>query len=280
MKLLVLLSIFLTNANINIYSAVIKHKLPNGFTSSAEYRIGEKDKPAVFILHGLLQTRNYLTVQSLITAISDEGYTVLAPNLSLSISNRKKSLPCEAIHNHDMKQDIDEIDYWVKWLEKKGHTRISLVGHSFGSLQLVIYANTKKPKSVTHLITTSLIDVEETNDHKPINSFVTKARKQIKNNDTQLHEYQISYCKKYISPASNYLSYARWTKDKLITELNKLTIPITIILGSTDKRLDNNWISMLKKSKLELIMIQGANHFFDKSHEFDLNDSVLDTLVP
>jgi len=277
-KLSVIVILFLNCTFTTVYSATIKKKLPNGFTSTAEYLIGDKNKPAVLILHGLLQTRNYLTVQSLITAISDEAYTVLAPNLSLSISNRKKSLPCEAIHNHTMEQDINEIDFWVNWLEKKGHNNIVLVGHSFGSLQLVVYTNQKKPPSVKKIITTSLIDVERTNNNTLLKSFVSKAQQQIKNNDTQLHEYPISYCKKYVSPAKNYISYARWNKDLLLTELNKLSIPITIILGSGDIRLDKNWVTRLKKAKLNLIMIEGANHFFDRSHEFDMNDNVLNAL--
>jgi pimeloyl-ACP methyl ester carboxylesterase len=203
---------------------------------------------------------------------------VLAPNLTLGISNRKKSLPCEAIHNHDMAQDIEEIDYWVNWLEKKAHTNIVLVGHSFGSLQIVVYTNKKQPKSVKKLITTSLIDVEKNNDQTYIKTFITQAQQQVKNNDSQLHEYPISYCKKYITPAKNYISYARWNKDEIITELNNLTIPVTIILGSEDKRLDKDWVTRLKKSNLNLIMIQGANHFFDTSHEFDMNDNVLNAL--
>ncbi len=277
-KLSVIVILFLNCTFTTVYSATIKKKLPNGFTSTAEYLIGDKNKPAVLILHGLLQTRNYLTVQSLITAISDEAYTVLAPNLSLSISNRKKSLPCEAIHNHTMEQDINEIDFWVNWLEKKGHNNIVLVGHSFGSLQLVVYTNKKNPPSVKKIITTSLIDVERTNNNTLLKSFVSKAQQQIKNNDTQLHEYPISYCKKYVSPAKNYISYARWNKNILITEINKLSIPITIILGSGDIRLDKNWVTRLKKANLNLIMIEGANHFFDRSHEFDMNDNVLNAL--
>jgi len=282
MKPSIILSLLLICISGLGHSATIKNTLPNGFVTSAEYRVGKKAKPAVFILHGFLQTRDYLTVESLITAIGDEGYTVLAPNLSLGISNRKKSLPCEAIHQHNMSQDIDEIDYWVKWLEKKGHSSIYLVGHSFGSLQILVYTNKKKPKSVKKLITASLIDVEKSSDKKLIKSYLIKAREYAKNNDTRLHEYPISYCKKYISPAKDYISYARWDKQTIISELNKLNklnIPISVILGSKDIRVDKTWISLLKKANLNLIIIQGANHFFDTAHEFDMNDKVLNELL-
>lgn len=261
------------------HSKTVYQEQSEGFITTAEYLAGEKSKPAVLILHGMLQTRNYLTVQSLIAAINDAGYTILAPNLSLSISNRKKSLPCEAIHNHNMAQDIEEIDRWVKWLEKHGHDAINLVGHSYGSLQLLVYANTKRPPSVSKLIAASLIDIEKTNDQTPIKEFLAKAQQQVKNNNTQLHEYSISYCKKYVSPAADYISYAKWTKDKLIAEINKLDIPITVIIGGNDLRVEKNWIYRLKKANLNLITIEGANHFFDAAYEFDLNDNVLKELL-
>jgi len=272
-------SLFIISHSITGYAETLSLKLPNNFTSTAEYVIGDKTKPAVLILHGLLQTRSYLTVQSLITAIADDGYTVLAPNLTLGISNRKKSLPCQAIHNHNMSQDIEEIDYWVKFLENKGHSAIYLVGHSYGSLQILIYVNKKKPRSIKKLITTSLINVEKTNDGKHMGTFLKQARQHIKNNDSQLHEYSLSYCKKYISPAKDFISYAMWNKNKLIDEINQLNIPISIIIGSKDPRIDTTWKSLLQKSKSKLIIIEGANHFFDTTHEFDMNDKVLNELL-
>ncbi len=275
-KLLLFICLAVIAINKPAISATISHQLPSGLIATAEYQVGDKNRPAVFILHGLLQTRNYITVRSLISATRDEGYSVLAPNLSLGISNRKKSLPCEAIQNHDMTQDIAEIDYWIQFLEKKGHSSIYLIGHSFGSLQILLYSNRKKPKSVKKLIATSLIDVEKSNDGTFIQKYLKQAQLDLKQNNTQLHKYPISYCKNYTSPAKDYISYAQWTKQKIKAEIDKLTIPITIILGSNDKRVDKNWITILSDSNL--IMIQGANHFFDTSHEFDLNDNVLTEL--
>ncbi len=275
---LAIVSLLFLCVSYTVSAQILQHKLPNGLQSSADYRTGDKSKPAVLILHGLLQTRNYLTVQNLFTAVSDEGYSVLAPNLSLGISNRKKSLPCEAIHNHNMSQDIAEIDYWVNWLEQQGHHEIYLLGHSFGSLQLLVYSNSKNNKVVKKLIATSLIHIEKSNDKTLIKSYLAKARQQVANNDKQLHKYPISYCTNYTSPAQDYISYAKWTKDNIIEEINKLNIPMTMIFGSKDIRVNQNWITQLRKIKLNLIIIKGANHFFDASHEFDLSDNVLNEL--
>ncbi len=269
--------LFLCVSN-TVFAQILDHKLPNGLRSNADYHRGDTLKPAVVILHGFLQTRNYLTVQNLFTAVSDAGYSVLTPNLSLGISNRKKSLPCEAIHNHTMSQDIAEIDYWITWLEQQGHHEIYLIGHSFGSLQLLVYSNSKIHKTIKKLIATSLIHIEKSNDNTLIKNYLEQARQQVANKNKQLHKYPISYCSNYTSPAENYISYAKWTKDNIIVEINKLNIPMTMIFGSKDIRVNKNWITRLQKTNLNLIIIKGANHFFDASHEFDLSDNVLNEL--
>ena len=99
----------------------------------------QRDKPAVLLLHGFLQTRDFPTVATLARGLRDAGYPVLSPTLSLNIPNRSQSLACEAIHRHSLDDDIGEIARWVDWLKSHGHRSIVLIGHSFGSLQLLAY---------------------------------------------------------------------------------------------------------------------------------------------
>ena len=95
--------------------------------ASAEYLAGQRDKPAVLLLHGFLQTREFPTVATLARSLHDAGYAVLSPTLSLGIPNRRQSLACEAVHRHGMEDDIDEIARWVDWLKSRGHRSIVLV---------------------------------------------------------------------------------------------------------------------------------------------------------
>ncbi len=120
-------------------AATVSLKLPNGLTATANYQKNNLKTTGIIILHGFLVTHNFRTITNLSAALFDEGYTFLAPNLTLGINHRKVSLTCEAIHTHNMSDDINEIHHWVNWLIKQGHKEIVIIGHSFGSLHSLAY---------------------------------------------------------------------------------------------------------------------------------------------
>src|SRR4030066_1423496 len=142
------------------HAVIAQQEMRPGITASAEYLIGERSKPAVLLLHGFLQTRDFPTVATLARGLQDAGYTVLAPTLSLNIPNRAQSLACEAVHKHSLDDDVAEIGRWVRWLKSRGHHSIVLVGHSFGSLQLLAYLSLKPDAAVKAYIGASLIEAQ------------------------------------------------------------------------------------------------------------------------
>lgn len=260
--------------NIVDASEIIETKLPNKLHVTALYHQGEKNQPAVFITHGFLQTRNYLTVSSLSNSLIESGYTVLAPTLSLGISHRKRSLPCDAIHTHTMEDDVSEIAFWIDWLSKNQKNKIILIGHSYGSLQNIVYASKKPNPSVKGIIATSLVDVEHVLGVDQVYSQIKTAREQIKQDKTKLNNYKLSYCKKFVSPPRVFLSYSEWTKKRILSVMPHINIPVDVILGSKDKRMGGNWPKLITEKGARLIIIEGANHFFDAEHEFDLLETV------
>ena len=250
-------------------------KLPNGLVATAEYRDSSNDKPAVLVIHGFLSTRNFLTVSNLTNTLADEGYTVLAPNLTLGVNLRQVSLACEAIHTHSLYDDLAEIDFWVNWLVNHGHKTIVLVGHSYGSLQGLLYTLEYQNNAVKKLIATSLVDVEHALGEQLSQAQIKTAEDLVTKNDNTLKEFQLSYCKKYVAPPKAFLSYATWSKQKILEAISKTKVPVAVILGSADSRMGNGWPDMLRKSGVKLQIIEGANHFFHNEQEFDLLDSVL-----
>lgn len=93
---------------------------PNGREATAEYRPGRSDLPAVLIVHGFLQTRAFPTVAALADGLAQAGFTVLTPTLTLNVSRRRHSLPCEAVHSHTFEMDVAEVAAWADWLERRG----------------------------------------------------------------------------------------------------------------------------------------------------------------
>lgn len=95
------------------HAELVQQLMRPGIPASAEYLAGERDKPAVLLLHGFLQTYEFSTVTTLARGLHDAGYTILSPTLSLNIPGRKQRLACEAVHKHSMDDDVAEIARWA-----------------------------------------------------------------------------------------------------------------------------------------------------------------------
>jgi len=258
----------------------VEIKYINDLEISAQYLAGDQSKPAILLLHGFLQTPDFFTVQRLMDYLSTDGYPVLAPTLSLGINNRKKSLSCDAVHTHHMRDDLKEINFWTDWLAKKGHKQVILVGHSYGSLQLLIYMaqNQNHGVDIKKVIGTSLVDIDYTVGEKLNRAQVDNANAMAVQKNNSLGNFQVSYCKKFIAPPDVFLSYADWGAQKIRSLLSKIHTPVYIILGSKDERMDQKWPDVLKKANAKVSLVEGANHFFDAQFEFDLAEIVLSTI--
>ena len=110
----------------------------NDYVLNADFREGEPGKPAVVLLHGFMATNNLNVIQFMAAELESNGYTVLAPTLSLNINNRREGINCEAVHTHTMESDVQEISWWISWLKNKGYKDVVMAGFSTGGLQAAI----------------------------------------------------------------------------------------------------------------------------------------------
>ena len=251
-------------------------ELGNGLTAQAEYLSGKPTLPAVLVLHGFLQTHDFPTVATLARGLNDSGYTVLAPTLSLGVPNRKQSLACEAVHRHSLDDDLDEIDRWVKWLTSRGHRQIVLIGHSFGSMQLLAYLAGKPDPAVRGYIAASLTETQI----GPISraELIERLEDAVARGDHKLVNQPISYCKKYPSNPAALLSYVRWDQARLVKALNAYKGHKLLIMGDADVMIGRKWLSTLQESRTPMAIVKGAGHFMDGEHEFDLLEHSLTQL--
>ena len=164
-----------------------------GIPASAEYRVGERSKPAVLMLHGFLQTREFSTVATLARGLHDAGYTVLSPTLSLNIPGRTQNLACEAVHKHSLNDDVAEIGLWIHWLKSRGHPTIVLVGHSFGSLELLAYLSAKPDAAVKGYLGVSLIEVQIGPHDRA--TLIAQLEDRVRNKRRALVNQTLSFCK-------------------------------------------------------------------------------------
>lgn len=260
------------------YAGAVEARLPSGKMAGAYYQAGKKDQPAVLILHGFLQTRAFPTVASMVEAASTAGYTTLAPTLTLGISRRNKSLPCEAIHTHTLDEDTAEVAFWVRWLEQKGYSRIVLVGHSYGNLQLLNYLGRNPAPAVKQVLMISLTDVERKQSAQQRALLAQDVRARLEKGNQGLVEAEIGHCNKYVSPPAALLSYLAISRGSILEALAKTSVPVEVIMGSKDDRMGADWVDKLVSGKIAVRVIPGASHFFDSQYEFDLHDAVLQAL--
>lgn len=254
---------------------------PLDIEAEARYIKKDADKPAILIIHGFLTTNQFHTVLAMAKGIEDEGYTTLAPTLTLDINKRKSSLKCNSIHTHTLEKDVIEIKDWVDWLKEQGHKNIILIGHSSGSQEILEYLNTYHDEAVSGAIFTSLFYLKGkelgTLDHE-----IVLAKDLIAKKQSRPHKYSFLFCKNnYLATPESYLSYLKLDRNYVLNSLQKTTTPTFTIMGGSDKRylsVGEDWLTELDKSPTELIIIEGANHFFSSEHEFDLQDHLYDII--
>jgi len=258
-------------------AAIVQLGMRPGIAASAEYLAGQPNKPAVLLLHGFLQTREFPTVVTLARGLHDAGYSTLSPTLSLGIPRRAQSLACEAVHRHSLDDDLAEISRWVGWLKSHGHRSIVLVGHSFGSLQLLAYLDAHPDKAVKAFIGASLVEAQVNSTLRP--SLITELESQAANKQRALVTHALSFCRKYTSTPENLLSYVRWDQARTLAALKASPVSVQLIMGGQDEVLGRDWIKALKHVRTPLVVVEGANHFMDGEHEFDLLEHTLNYLA-
>ena len=260
----------------SVFADDVSLQLEGGVNGIAEYWAGDEDKPAVFVLHGILQTKEFSTIRLIGDYLKDEGYTTLVPNLSLGVDSRIQSLACEAIHTHSMQTDIKEIKLWYEWLKEKTGKPIIFIGHSAGATQLLAFLNDHKNEiqPPEKLILISLAYFGDQPNSKTTPENITRARKLLADGEEKPSEFGFVYCDKYVSLPSSYLSYIDWNQKKVTETLSETNVPLSMLFGSGDKRIDLSWPPFLKESGMNVTIIEGADHFFHKHHEFDLLDYI------
>ena len=270
--LCLLISVFPVAAN----ASIVQQEMRPGIPANAEYLIGERSKPAVLLLHGFLQTRDFPTVATLARGLQDAGYTVLAPTLSLNIPNRAQSLACEAVHRHSLDDDVAEIGRWVSWLKSQGHRSIVLVGHSFGSLQLLAYLSLKPDAAVKAYVGASLIEARIGTTARA--ALIAQLEDRVVRKQRALVNQTLSFCRKYPSTPEGLLSYVRWDQARLLTALKQSPVRVKLIMGDRDDLIERGWFKALALMEVPVAFVKGANHFMDGAHEFDLLEHTLQSL--
>jgi len=277
-RLLIGLLAWVLGAGVAADSARIELEVQRGLIAEADFWPGEIGRPAVLILHGFLQTREFPTVRRLASALADEGWSVLTPSLSLGVNRRVQSLPCEAIHTHSIEQDAEELEAWVRWLfEHTGEAPV-LIGHSIGGVQVAALLHYRPQIPAAQALLISLTYFGDAPDSPDAQRRVVEAQRAERARPAAIDSFVLSFCRSYATTPDKLLSYLHWDAATLKSALLALHTPVTVIIGGDDERIDRSWLAALEAGGVQLRSIAGADHFFDLAHEFELADEVISTL--
>lgn len=257
---------------------VISLRTAGQLTAEAELLSGDNDASPILILHGFLQTRDFPTVSRLANALHEAGHTVLTPSLTLGLDRRRKSLACEAIHTHNVDMDTTEIAGWINWLHEKTGRPVTLIGHSAGTQTLLSHLERVGDANIHKAIFISLSYFAQGPSSYETPADAERARANLANGRDPLETYSLAFCKQYPTRASDFLSYYAWDRDKIARLTSRFSDLTSVIIGTGDKRIENDWREQLRNKRVRVIEIEGANHFFDQAHEFDLLEAIEELL--
>ena len=173
---------------------------------------------------------------------------------------------------------MNEIADWVDWLAQRHTGPIVFIGHSYGSLQGLVYAAGKPRASLRQIIALSLVDTEQHPPNVSVTALLADAKARVARGDTKLVDFAMGHCKKFTATPKSYLSYANWDRKRVLDLSRRSQVPLSVVIGGADNRMGKGWAQALSAAGVQVDKINGANHFFDAEYEFDLFDLVLNLL--
>lgn len=261
------LFIILAPVFINAKEVTIKHK---NLTLNAELELieGKRFKDGIILItHGSLAHRDMQTLSYLRSVLHEFGYSTLAINLSLGLSNRHGMYDCKIPHKHTFNDAIEEIDQWVAWLQKQGVKNITLLGHSRGGAQTALYAVKRDNKLINAIILIAPA-TKVKDDTKKLSALIQKA-KMIKNSASHLQmldSVPIMQCKKTKATVTSFLSYNAFTSTQdTPTLLSSIKKPTLVLIGGNDTivvGLDKKIAPLADGKRIQMKIIETAGHFF------------------
>ncbi|MFZ1538259.1 MAG: alpha/beta hydrolase [Chromatiaceae bacterium] len=244
--------------------------------------------PVVLMTHGTLAHGGMETLQGLQAALKDRGISSLSMTLSLGLDNRHGMYECSTPHSHQHTDAVAEIGAWLGWLHDQGATQVALLGHSRGGNQSARFAveHPEAPLSAVILIAPQTWnEAELEKDYrlrygKELAPRLEQARQFVSagRGNVMLEHLDFIYCPDTSATASALLSYyapdPHMDTPRLIPEIK---VPVLVIAGSEDKVIEGlveKVQPLADGQRVQLIVLDGAGHFFRDLYADDIGDAV------
>lgn len=243
------------------------------------------DGPVILMTHGTLAHNRMEIMETLQEVFLDRGYSSLAINLSLGLSDRHGMYDCNVPHAHHHTDALDEIALWLNWLKEKGVNEVVLLGHSRGGNQTAWFAVERDDPVIQSVILVAPATWDEVYASESyqkrygqsLQPLLERARELVAagEGDTMM-SVDFIYCEDTQATASAFVSYyqpdPRHDTPYLIPSIDK---PVLIFAGSADKvvkGLIEKVEPLAESDSVDLEVIADADHFFRDLFAEDLAD--------
>ena len=239
-----------------------------------------KTESIALLLHGTRGHQNLELISSLRESLLDIGIDSLSINLSYGVEDRNNDfLPCDIHHQHTVKDSLDEIKLWYKFISNKGYTKLYLIGHSRGALDILnFYLNERDDLMNPDIIFLLAPIIDSDYDHKinyQANHNIDIESINIKDN------LSINFlgCEKALVSGKTFKSYYYNPETKSLTEaLKSSPIQTRVITGSEDTITPNTHQAVQdlvsENKNIRLFQIEGSDHFFRDFYFDDLMEII------
>ncbi len=274
-KILALLIFCLGYSSVALADKIVE-KMPNGLYAFADYHKAEPGKPTLLIMHPFLQTSSFSVIANLAETLTEEGFGVFMPTLSLGVDGRKQGKSCEAIHTQTFLDSENEVLHWLNWLKQNQITNIIATGHSSGASLLASLMAKHQPEMVQ-----STILISPVHYGFPGGAGMIPAQREMALADKEagkldeLVQYKISFCDKYTTVRSNYLAITDIDENAIIERFKSIQSKLNIVYGTRDEALNKSFRDKIYANGLTIEEVLDGNHFFSGPSEFDLHETIL-----
>ena len=245
--------------------------------------------PVVLMTHGTLAHGRMEIMRTLQELLEERGISSLAINLSLGIDDRAGMYDCGIPHTHRDTDALLEIGAWKSWLEAQGAKRLVLLGHSRGANQTARYLveHTDTPVEAAILLAPAIRDAARVGaDYRErfgasLDEVLGQARSLVEagQGDRLVEPVGFLYCEDTKATAEAILSYYDPAQMQDIPYLiADMDLPVHVIAGSEDTVAEGLVTKVeplaAARTNVDLLVVQGAGHFFRDLHAEDVADYI------
>jgi pimeloyl-ACP methyl ester carboxylesterase len=245
-----------------------------------------------FIVHGARSHKGMEIIQSLSSRLNEEGFDILAINLSYGFDRREdKFLDCDIEHKHSEHDSVMEIVDWYNYLENIGYTKINFIGHSRGAYNVIqALSIIDKPNINTYLLAPTIDTYQGTKEYYenelniPYQSIINSNEDYFIKDKYGLINFL--FCENVNVSARTFRSYLDFSNNKdlypftynIIDLLNSSELSSVIFSGNQDEILEDTYkkYNLIQNPNVKTVIIDEAGHFFRDIYLDDVIDVILD----